>query len=180
MTRMKTVMIGSAIGLLTCASFVAGMAVAKSAAKEPVLTLLSEQKWTPMMKEGPLPAMAPIQGDPTKGAYFGYLKLPANFTSPPHAHSSDYWGVLVQGKMTHWAAAGGSEATSKQMNVGDLAFMPGKLEHISKCFAGADCVVALMQKGKSDFIPGKTPAAPAAAPAAPAAPPAPVAPKPTK
>ena len=174
--KTKTVMIGSAIALLTCGSFVAGMAVAKSAAKEPVLTLLSEQKWTPMMKEGPLPAVAPIQGDPMKGGYFGYLKLQNNFTSPQHAHTNDYWGVLVQGKMTHWAVAGGSEAASKPLNVGDLAYMPAKVEHISKCYPGPDCIVAMVQKGKADFLPGKTPVAAPAAAAPAAAAPAPAAP----
>jgi hypothetical protein len=180
MTKMtKTLMIGSAIAM-TCGAFAAGVAGAKTAAKEPVISLLSEAKWIPLMKEGPVPAVALIQGDPMKGGYFAFLKLPANFTSPPHAHTSDYWAVLIQGKMTHWSAVGGSEAASKQMSVGDSAFMPAKVEHISKCYPGADCIMAMMQKGKNDFIMGKTPpAAPAAAaPVAPApAAAAPVAPK---
>lgn len=177
MTKNKSLMLGVTVALAVGASFAAGMAVAKSTAKEPVLTLLSEQNWAPMMKEGELPAMAAIEGDPTKGAYFGYLKLPANFTSPPHAHTNDYWGVLVQGKMTHWAANGGSEASAKKLNVGDLTHMPGKVEHISKCYPGAECIIAMMQKGKSDFIPSKTaPAAKPAAPAPAATPPAPAKP----
>ncbi len=140
---------------LTSASFVAGLAVAKGAAKLPVLSTLADAKWTPLMKEGPLPAFAPIEGDAMKGAHFAYLKLPAGFTSPVHSHSSDYWSVLVQGKMTHWAAAGGSEAEAKPLGVGDLTFMPAKTEHISKCFPGAECVMAIYQKGKFDFIPAK-------------------------
>lgn len=175
---------------LTGAAFVAGVAVAKSAPKPPVLSPLSEAKWTPMMKDGP--SVAPIQGDATKGAYMAYLKLPAGLVSPPHAHSSDYWAVMVQGKMSHWAIDGGSEAEAKQLGVGDLTFMPGKTEHVSKCFPGTDCICVIMQKGKSDFIPAKEPkgdkasaksaAAPGApaAPTAPAAPAAPTAPKPTK
>ncbi len=98
-----------------------------------------------------------------KGAHYAYLKLPAGFTSPAHSHSSDYWAVLVQGKMTHWAAEGGSEAEAKQLGVGDLTYMPAKVNHISKCFPGADCVMAIYQKGKFDFIPAKE--AKAAAPA---------------
>src|SRR5207237_8574085 len=85
---------------LTSASFVAGLAVAKGAAKMPVLSSLADAKWTPLMKEGPLPAFAPIEGDAMKSAHFAYLKLPAGFTSPAHSHSSDHWAVLVQGKMT--------------------------------------------------------------------------------
>jgi hypothetical protein len=176
MTKTKMLRAGIVVGLMT-ATFVLGTAIAKPAApKEPTLTLLKDMTFTPVMKEGPLPAVAPIEGDASKGAYAGYLKLPAAFESPPHMHTNDYWSVLVQGKMTHWAADGGSEKTSKQISIGDLTFMPGKVEHISKCYPGADCIMVVIQKGKNDFIPGKSaakkdekkdekPAAPAAAPA---------------
>jgi quercetin dioxygenase-like cupin family protein len=142
---------------LTSASFAAGIAVAKGPAKAPELMNLSEAKWTPLMKEGPLPAMAPIQGDLTKGGGMGYLKLPAGFESPPHSHTSDYWAVLVQGKMTHWAANGGSEKDAKQLAVGDLTHMPAKTVHISKCYPGTECIMVVMQKGKFDFIQAPAP-----------------------
>jgi beta-alanine degradation protein BauB len=156
----KTIVLTGGILGLTCASFVAGLAVAKGAAKPPVLTPLADAKWTALMKEGPLPAASDIHGDGSKGAHFSYLKLPAGFVTPPHSHSSDYWAVLVQGKMTHWAANGGSEADAKQLGVGDLTFMPAKTEHVSKCFPGSECVMAMMQKGKFDFITSKAPAPP--------------------
>ena len=160
--KKKTFALTATVLALTSASFVAGLAVAKGAAKMPVLSPLADAKWTPLMKD-PLPAFAPIEGDAMKGAHYAYLKLPAGFTSPPHSHSSDYWAVLVQGKMTHWAKDGGSEAEAKQLGVGDLTFMPAKTDHISKCFPGAECVMAVFQKGKFDFIVAKE--AKAAAPA---------------
>ena len=150
----KTFALTATVLALTSASFVAGLAVAKGAAKMPVLSALADAKWTPLMKD-PLPAFAPIEGDAMKGAHFAYLKLPAGFTSPPHSHGSDYWAVLVQGKMTHWAAVGGTEAEAKQLGVGDLTFMPAKTDHISKCFPGAECIMAMFQKGKFDFVPAK-------------------------
>ena len=156
----KTLAVTGIILGLTAGSFVAGLAVAKAGSKPPVLSPLSEAKWTPLMKEGPLPAAAPIMGDGMKGdPHFSYLKLPAGFTSPPHSHSSDYWSVLVQGKMTHWAAFE-NEANAKQLGVGDLTFMPAKTEHISKCFPGAECIMAMYQKGKFDFITAKVPPPP--------------------
>jgi hypothetical protein len=155
--KKKTLTLTALLVGLTSASFVAGLAVAKGAAKMPVLSALSEATWTPLMKEGPLPAFAPIEGDATKGAHFAYLKLPAGFTSPPHSHSTDYWAVLVQGKMTHWASVGGSEAEAKPLGVGDLTFMPAKLDHVSKCFPGSECILAMFQKGKFDFIVAKEP-----------------------
>jgi len=167
----KTLAWISVTALVAVAAFGAGVAVAaKAAAKAPELSLLKDATWTPLMKEGPLPAMAPIVGDGTKGAYEGYLKLPAGFESPPHTHTNDYWAVLVQGKMTHWATNGGSEKDAKQLGVGDLTYMPGKVEHISKCFPGQECIMAVMQKGKFDFIPGKAAAKVAEKPADKAAP----------
>jgi quercetin dioxygenase-like cupin family protein len=155
MTKKTFVQVGVLATLMT-GSFALGTAVAKEKApKLPELSLLKDAKWTPIMKEGPLPAVAAIQGDPTKGAYEGYLKLPAGFESPPHSHSYDYWAVLVQGKMTHWAANGGSEKDAKQLGVGDLTFMPAKVDHVSKCYPGADCIMVVVQKGKNDFIPAK-------------------------
>jgi quercetin dioxygenase-like cupin family protein len=154
----------SVTAMVAAGAFGAGVAVAKGPAKAPELSLLKDATWTPLMKEGPLPAMSPISGDGTKGAYEGYLKLPAGFESPPHSHSSDYWAVLVQGKMTHWAANGGSEKEAKQLGVGDLTYMPAKLEHISKCYPGAECIMVVMQKGKFDFLPAKAASATAEKP----------------
>ena len=155
--KIKKLSFASLFGALALvAAFSAGYALAKgAAATAPELKPLKDAQWTPLMKEGPLPAMASIEGDGTKGAYEGYLKLPAGFESPPHTHTNAYWAVLVQGKMTHWATNGGSEKDSKQLGVGDLTYMPAKLEHISKCYPGADCIVVVMQKGKFDFIPSK-------------------------
>jgi hypothetical protein len=157
MTRKTMFVITAALGF-GALSFATGFAVAKGTAKLEI-TPMAEMTWTPLMKEGPLPAGAPIEGDATKGAYFGYLKLPAGFESPPHSHTNDYWSVLLQGQMTHWAAEGGSEKDSKAIGVGGLTHMPGKLVHVSKCYPGADCIMAVMQKGKNDFIPGPAPAA---------------------
>jgi hypothetical protein len=153
MTKKTVLALCAVIVAVGSAAFVAGIAVAKGAAKAPEISALADATWTPLMKEGPLPATAPIEGDASKGAYFGYLKLPAGFESPPHMHTNDYWAVLVQGQMTHWAADGGSEKDSKAIGIGGVVHMPGKVVHISKCYPGADCIMATMQKGKNDFIP---------------------------
>jgi quercetin dioxygenase-like cupin family protein len=185
MTTKTKLLYGSLTIGLTLSAFALGTAIAKGTApKAPELTQLKDATWTPLMKEGPLPAVAPISGDGTKGAYEGYLKLPAGFESPPHSHTNEYWSVLIQGKMTHWAADGGSEKDAKVLGVGDLTHMPAKLVHVSKCFPGVDCIMVTMQKGKFDFIVAKATAkkdekaapasaAPAPAAAAPLAPPAP-------
>ncbi|HEU4727844.1 MAG TPA: cupin domain-containing protein [Kofleriaceae bacterium] len=154
MTR-TTIYRGCAAIALVAGSFAAGDAIAKARAKPLELSALKDVTWTPVMKDSPLPASAPIHGDSAKGAYEGYLKLPAGFESPPHKHSHDYWAVLIQGRMTHWAVDGGSESTAKQLGFGDLAYVPADLEHISKCYPGQDCIVIMVQPGKFDFVPTK-------------------------
>ncbi len=155
----KNLFIASTVFVGLAGSFVAGVAIAKSTAAKPELMAFSELQWTPLMKEGQLPAGAPIEGDAAKGAHLSYLKLPAGFESPAHIHTYDYWAVLIQGQMTHWAVDGGSEKDSKAIGVGGWTHMPGKVAHISKCYPGADCVMVVMQKGKNDFIPAGGPAA---------------------
>jgi hypothetical protein len=158
MTKKMMFAVTAALGF-GALSFATGFAVAKGAATKPEITPMAELTWTPLMKEGPLPAGVDIEGDAAKGAHFSYLKLPAGFESPPHSHTNDYWSVLLQGQMTHWAADGGSEKDSKAIGVGGLTHMPGKLVHVSKCYPGADCIMVLVQKGKNDFIPaGAAPA----------------------
>lgn len=71
-----------------------------------------------------------------------------------HSHPNDYRAVIIQGKMAHWVTQGGSEKSAKQLGVGDLAHMPGKIEHISKCLPGEDCLVIVIQRGKFDFVSG--------------------------
>ncbi len=149
-----------AVAAAACAALFASGLLAKGAGKKkmPELTNQSELKWTPLMS-GPLPAIAPIKGDPMKGAFYAYLKLPAGFESPAHSHSSDYWGVLITGKMTHWAPKDGqTEKDGKQLAPGDLTHMPGGLVHVSKCYPGEDCLIALVQNAKFDFIPADKPA----------------------
>lgn len=155
----KRLLCTGALACLIGGSVALGTAIAKGPAeKAPELKLLKDASWTAIMKEGPLPAVSPIEGDGSKGAYMGYLKLPAAFESPPHSHTHAYWSVVVQGKMTHWAAEGGSEKDAKQLGVGDLTYMPAKVPHISKCYPGAECIMVIMQHGKSDFVPTKAPA----------------------
>ncbi|MEA2696253.1 MAG: hypothetical protein QOI66_524 [Myxococcales bacterium] len=147
--RVMMMVLGTFLGL----GAIASVGLAKGGAKKPELSALSDAHWNPLMKGSPLPAIAPIEGDPMSGAFMGYLKLPAGFESPAHTHSNDYWAVLVQGKMTHWAVDGGSEQTAKQLGVGDLTHMPAHVAHVTKCFPGEDCVMVVTAKGKFDFIP---------------------------
>jgi hypothetical protein len=59
----------------------------------------------------------------------------------------------------------GSKA--KKMTPGSYWTMPAKLEHVSSCAAGTDCVIFVWQKTKFDFAEVKVPGAGSAAKAEP-------------
>lgn len=130
--------------------FVAGVAVGK-VTKAPKFIAKEEVTWADLQGG---PKLGVLTGDPKKGPFAGLLQLPAGFTSPFHSHSGDYEAVQISGTSSHWLKnEDGTKA--KKMGPGSYYSMPGKLDHVSACEKGADCVMFVWQKGKFDFIPGK-------------------------
>jgi quercetin dioxygenase-like cupin family protein len=152
MMTKTTLFFRSFVTVLALGGTIAGTALAITQTRSIEFTSIEDAVWTPLMNSA-LPATAPIRGDAATGAHEMYFKGAAGFVSPPHSHTNDYWAVVVKGKMAHWAAQGGSEKSAKQLGVGDLTFMPAKVEHVSKCFPGEDCLMVIIQRGKFDFVP---------------------------
>lgn len=139
--------------------FVAGVAVGK-AGKEAKYMAREEMKWDDLQG----PKMATLTGDYKKGPYMGLLQIPNGFTSPLHAHTGDYEAIQIEGTSTHWLK-GEDGSKAKKMTPGSYWSMPGKMEHVSSCAKGKDCVMVLIQKAKFDFLPGKEDKKPADKPA---------------
>ncbi len=132
-------------GSAVASAFVAGVAVGKAAAPAPKFTAAEEVKWD---DQGGL-KLATLFGDYKKGPYGGLLKLPAGFTSPLHSHSGTYEAVEISGTSSHWLR--GEDGTkAKKMTPGSYWTIPGKLDHVSSCAPGADCVLFIWQKTKFD------------------------------
>jgi hypothetical protein len=140
------------------ATFAAGYVFAKGEApKAPTATAVSEMKWTDLMGPGG-PSMSVLWGDPMKGGESGFLlKLPAGMVSPPHIHNSDYWAVTISGTPSHYESEHGKEADAKPLPPGSMVMMPAKMHHVSRCAAGAECVMFIRMTGKFDMVPDKTP-----------------------
>jgi len=150
MKNLMRVAIGLAIGGVV---FVGGVAVGK-ATKEAKFLSREEVKWVDTGEPGKSPKFGLLSGDEKKGPYLGLLQIPNGFTSPFHSHSGDYESVQIEGTSSHWLK--GEDGTkAKPMTPGSYWSMPGKLDHVSGCAKGKDCVVLLMQKTKFDFVPGK-------------------------
>ena len=115
--------------------------------KAPSYTPTSDLKWV----ETPIGPMAsPVSGDFTKGAHVTYLKFPAGAKTPLHTHSADYVGIVISGNTRH--AVKGVPDSERILPPGSHWSLPANVEHVSECLPGAECVVALIQNVKFDFL----------------------------
>lgn len=115
--------------------------------KAPSNTPTSDLKWF----ETPIGPMAsPVSGDFTKGAHVTYLKFPAGAKTPLHSHSADYVGIVISGNTRHTVK--GLSESERILPPGSHWSMPANAEHVSECVAGAECIVALIQGEKFDFV----------------------------
>jgi hypothetical protein len=118
--------------------FVAGVAVGKGTEQAKYVSK-DEVKW----KDIGGPKLGTLTGDADKGPFIGLLQLPGGFESPMHSQKGE------------------DGAKAKKLPPGSYWTMPGGADHISVCEKGADCVIAVMQKTKFDFIVAKDAAKPA-------------------
>ena len=97
------------------------------------------------------PQLGTVRGDSAKGAHGSFLRLPQGFVSPPHVHTGDYYGVIVQGSVTN-AETGQQEIV---LGPGSYYFQKGKAEHLTKCLGDTACLIYINQSEAFDFIPSK-------------------------
>ena len=91
----------------------------------------------------------PAYGDLSKGPHGTFIRMPAGFVSPPHTHTDDYFGIVIQGV----AANGLVGAADVSLPVGSYWFQKGKEKHVTKCLAATECLFFIYQPGKFDYVP---------------------------
>jgi quercetin dioxygenase-like cupin family protein len=111
-----------------------------------VLTPAAELKWVDV--PGFPVKMAAVQGDPAKGANHTMQRLPGGFEAPLHHHTSDHFVTVVSGTLA--LTVDGKET---KLPPGSYFEFKGKKPHITKCEAGADCVLSVDARGKWDVVP---------------------------
>ncbi len=175
-------------GVMVVSAFCAGAAFAGAPKKAITATPAEEMKWQPMVPGNDKgPQLAQAWGNGKSGSSAFFLRIPGGYTSPMHAHTADYHGVMLQGTSSHPAEG---ETGEKQLPAGSHWTVPAGLPHVNKCAAGADCLMLVSYTGKfdtrmiedkaakkadakggaagkSDMAPGKTDAAPGKSDAAP-------------
>jgi quercetin dioxygenase-like cupin family protein len=100
--------------------------------------------------------MAVANGDPAKGAAHFFIKFPAGFAAPLHHHSSDHYVSVLAGTIV--LTVDGKET---KLPAGSYFSFKGKKQHMTKCDAGADCLLFNDSRGKWDvLVEGEAKAAP--------------------
>ena len=154
MVVMNKVVVLMVVSTLTASAFIAGVAVGKAPPPTPKFTAAEEVKWDDINGV----KLALLYGDIKKGPYGGLIKLPAGHTSPLSALAGAYEAVQISGTSSHWLR--GEDGTkAKKMTPGSYWTIPAKLEHVSACAAGAECVLFMWQKTKFDVTVAKDAAA---------------------
>jgi quercetin dioxygenase-like cupin family protein len=71
-------------------------------------------------------SMAPLWGDPDKGAHGTYTKFDPGYDAGMHTHTSDVWIVVIKGAYLYK-----DEAGDKRVGPGDFLRVPGGHKHWS-------------------------------------------------
>jgi len=133
------------IGLIAALTLTAG-----GGSKAPVVWPAGDIQWTANPAMAAM-SIAPLWGDPNKGAYGALKKVAGGTDFGWHTHSSDQKVVSISGTI-ELTLEGGSP---KELTSGSYVFIAGGTKHHSVCQAGADCVFFEQQPGKSDYNPVK-------------------------
>lgn len=95
--------------------------------KELIILPYESIEWVPVGEEFPGAEVALLRGDPTKGAYALYAKLPPNFTIPLHYHGNTQWGIVLSGTLV----LGDEKGKEILLNAGSYVYFPkGNLHYL--------------------------------------------------
>jgi len=116
------------------------VSAAQTADSQPVIQRADDSG----LQWAPCPAVFPkgcevtvLQGDPAAGRSDVFLRSPANYTFPPHKHTSPERIVLVSGEMEMTYAGKAPVVVS----AGGYTFVPGSMPHAARCLAKGPCVM---------------------------------------
>ena len=135
---------------LVLAGLLFSVAAGVAKGDKPVVMQTGDLKWTKSTTMKGL-SVAPLWGDPSKGAYGALKKVPAGTDFGWHTHSFDQKVVGIAGAFDFQIEGD----APKDLGWGSYVFVPAGVKHTSKCRNGAECLYFEEQPGKSDYIPAK-------------------------
>ena len=140
-----------AIGILSITVSVAGSVA--HAADKPAKAAGGQFSPAAELKWNDVPGMTGIQvaavdGDPGKGPSHFFLKFVGGFAAPPHHHTSNHFGTVVAGTLVITV-----DGVEHKLPAGSFFSFTNKTKHLTRCEAGADCILAMDVRGKWDVLP---------------------------
>jgi quercetin dioxygenase-like cupin family protein len=75
------------------------------------------------------------------------VRFSGGFASPLHHHSSDHFATVVAGTIVFTI-----DGKDTRLPPGSFFSFKGKKKHITKCEAGADCILSVDVRGKWDVV----------------------------
>jgi ChrR Cupin-like domain len=130
-------------GVLLCVAIGAAQGGGKA-----IVWQAGDVKWTPSPAMKGL-SIAPLWGDPSKGAYGALKKVTAGTEFGWHTHSFDQKVVAISGAFDFQLEGD----TVKHLSAGSYNFVPAGVKHTAKCLMGSDCMYFEEQPGMSDYKP---------------------------
>ena len=117
-------------------------------AADGIMIPADQMAWKELNPGAPV-MMSPLWEDRATGEYAMLLKFPAGVGVPIHAHTGDYYGMVLTGIWRH-SFDGGEQ---KDMPAGSYIYQPGMGFHSDACVGSEDCILFIHQHVKFDFIP---------------------------
>jgi quercetin dioxygenase-like cupin family protein len=142
---LKTIAMAGLVGASLLVPVAAG---AKDSGKA-VFTPAGDLKWSDIPNR-PGFQMAPVQGDPSKGAARFFVKFPGNAEVPLHHHTADHYVAVISGTIVL------NDGQDHTLPAGSYFSFTGKRQHTTKCTDTAGCTVFVDAKGKWDVVEAKT------------------------
>lgn len=142
-TMMKTLFVAAAMSVALSSAFASGHESRNDPSENVPATTLKYQP----TGIGPLQA-ADAYGDKSTGEHGTFIKLPAGFVSPLHAHTGDYHAVVLTGVIVN-VEPGGREV---ELSAGSYWTQEGGKLHVTKCIGPTECTFFVSQSVKFDFI----------------------------
>jgi len=132
------------------------MAVMASAAARPAGTEASEASLNIPVEElrfyqnrdGMI--FADAWGDPQTGPHSNFIRIPPDTASPPHTHTSSYYGVVITGIVANERLGA---AFDRPLRPGSYWFQKGSEKHVTKCLSAEACLIFVTSKGRFDYLP---------------------------
>jgi len=146
---MKQTALGFALLLLVAACAQVERNPDETTGNSPIPISAADLKWIDLDPTGaPGVKIATLWGDPTKGRFGAFFKLPAGFAAPLHTHTNPMKVVMVSGTYIQ----GPDGAAEFRLGPGSYLMQPGgNYRHTTSCDSASDCVIFVESVGAFDL-----------------------------